>query len=90
MLKKILIGLAVIIVVFAIIVATRPADFQVIRSTSITAPAEVVFGQVNDLKKWEAWNPWGKIDPAMKLTYEGPTAGVGAVYAWAGNNDVAL
>jgi hypothetical protein len=35
-----------------------------------------------------AWNPWEKIDPNMKLTYEGPPAGVGASYAWVGNKDV--
>jgi hypothetical protein len=65
MLKKILIGLAVIILVFLIVVALQPAEFRVARSITIAAPAEVVFGQVNELKKWEAWNPWGKIDPAM-------------------------
>ena len=88
MLTTILIGLAVIVVVFLIIVATRPADFRVVRSASISAPAAVVFAQVNDLHKWEAWNPWGKLDPACKMTYEGPAAGVGAGYTWAGNSKV--
>lgn len=88
MLKKILIGLAVVLAVFVLVVATRPADFRVTRSTVIAAPADAVFPQVNELKKWAAWNPWEKMDPAMKLTYEGPAAGVGAAYAWAGNSDV--
>lgn len=88
MLKKILIGLAVIIIVFLVVVAMQPADYRVTRSATIAAPAEVVFAQVNELKKWEAWNPWGKIDPAMKLTYEGPAAGSGAIYSWAGNRQV--
>ena len=73
---------------FVLIVATRPANFRVTRTTVIAAPAEAVFVQVNELRKWEAWNPWGKIDPAMKLTYEGPASGAGAAYAWVGNNDV--
>ena len=47
-----------------------------------------MFAQVNEIKKWEAWNPWGKIDPNMKLTYTGPASGVGASYAWVGNNEV--
>jgi uncharacterized protein YndB with AHSA1/START domain len=87
-LTTILIGLAVVGVVFIIVVATRPADFRVTRTTGITAPATVVFAQVNDLHKWEAWNPWGKLDPACKMTYEGPPAGTGAGYTWAGNNKV--
>ena len=88
MFKKILLAVAVIIVIFLIIVATRPADYRVTRSTTIAAPPPVVFTQVNDFHKWEAWNPWGKIDPAMKLTYEGPSSGKGAVYSWIGNKDV--
>lgn len=88
MLTKILVVIAVIVVVFLIVVATLPADFRVTRTVAISAPAPVVFAQVNELKKWEAWNPWGKIDPAMKLTYEGAAAGKGASYSWAGNAKV--
>jgi uncharacterized protein YndB with AHSA1/START domain len=88
MLKKILIALAVIVVVLVVIVMLQPSEFRVARSTTISAPAPVVFAQVNDLHKWEAWNPWGKIDPAMKQTYEGAPAGTGAVYTWSGNNEV--
>jgi uncharacterized protein YndB with AHSA1/START domain len=88
MLKKILIAVAVIIVVLVVIVALQPTEFRVARSTTISAPAPAVFAQVNDFHKWEAWNPWGKIDPAMKQTYEGAPAGIGAIYTWAGNNEV--
>jgi hypothetical protein len=71
MLKIILIAVPVVIVVFLIIVALQPPDFRVARSVTIAAPPDAVFPHVNELKKWEAWNPWGKIDPAMKLTYDG-------------------
>jgi len=88
MLMKILIGLAVIVVGFVAIVATRPSEFRVARTATIVAPAAAVFAQVNDVHNWEAWNPWAKIDPAMKQTYEGAPAGSGSVYTWAGNNEV--
>src|SRR5258705_5748648 len=68
MLVKILIALAVIVVVLIVIVALQPSDFRVTRSATMSAPAPAVFAQVNDFHKWEAWNPWGKIDPAMKQT----------------------
>jgi hypothetical protein len=87
MLKIILIALAVIIIVFVIIVAMQPSEFRVTRSATISGPRSAVFAQVNDFHKWEAWNPWGKIDPAMKQTYEGAPAGTGAVYTWAGNKE---
>lgn len=88
MLKKILLALTVIVVVFVIVVAMQPFEFRVTRSAILSAPAPAVFAQVNDLHKWEAWSPWAKIDPAMKKTYEGAPAGAGAIHTWAGNHEV--
>ena len=83
-----LIAIAVVVVVFAVIVASRPAAFRITRSTTISAPAGTVFAQVNNLHKWEAWSPWVKLDPAAKNTYEGSPAGAGAIFSWSGNNKV--
>ena len=88
MLTKILIALAVILVILLIVIAVQPADFRVARSTTISAPPAVVFEQVNDLHKWDAWSPWAKLDPNMKLRYEGAPSGTGASYAWIGNHEV--
>ena len=88
MLKKIFFTLAVLVVIFLIVVAIQPADYRVARATTIAAPAPIVFAQVNDFHRWDAWSPWAKIDPAMKTTFEGPQAGTGAIYTWAGNKEV--
>jgi hypothetical protein len=88
MLKKILIGLAVVVIVFVIIVALQPAHYQVTRSATMSAPSAAVFEQINDFHKWDAWSPWAKLDPAMKTTFEGPPAGTGAIYTWVGNSKV--
>lgn len=88
MIKKILLGLLVVIALFLVVAAFQPADYRVVRSASISAPASVVFSQVNDFHQWNAWSPWEKLDPAMKRTFEGPPAGVGAVYGWSGNSQV--
>jgi polyketide cyclase/dehydrase/lipid transport protein len=87
-LTYILIALAAVVVVFLIVVALRPADFRVSRSTTISGPASAAFELVNDFHNWEQWSPWEKIDPAARKTYEGPRAGVGAIYRWIGNNKV--
>ena len=47
-----------------------------------------IFPLVNELRNWEAWSPWAKLDPAAKNTYEGPPAGTGAAFGWSGNNKV--
>ena len=88
MLNIILIAAAVIVVLFVIFVAMRPSDFRITRTARISAPAGVVFANVNDLHKWEAWSPWAKMDPNAKSTFSGPDAGPGATMAWSGNNKI--
>ena len=88
MLKKILMALTVIVIVFVAVVAMQPSEFRVVRTATISAPAPAVFAQVNDFHKWEAWSPYEKRDPAMKKTYEGAPAGTGAISTWSGNSEV--
>jgi uncharacterized protein YndB with AHSA1/START domain len=88
MLIYIPLALAAIVVLFLGVAALQPSDFRVARTATISASPEAIFAQVNDFRQWEAWNPWGKIDPAMKVTYEGAPAGTGAIYTWAGNSQV--
>jgi hypothetical protein len=88
MLKKALLGLALIVAALSVVVALQPGEFHVTRTATMAAPPAVVFAQVNDFHKWEAWNPWARIDPAMKQGYAGAPAGVGAIYTWAGNHEV--
>jgi Polyketide cyclase / dehydrase and lipid transport len=85
---KIAAALAVIVIGFVAFVATRPSEYRVARTVTMAVPASAAFAQVSDFHRWGAWNPWAKIDPAMKQTYEGAPAGPGAVYTWAGNTQV--
>src|SRR5438270_3920302 len=84
----VLVGLAVVVVLFLVIVAMQPSDYRIARSAAIAAPPSEVFAQVNDFHNWDAWSPWAKLDPAAKNTFEGPRSGVGAGFAWAGNDKV--
>lgn len=88
MMKKILIALVAVIAVLLVVIATRPSTFQIERSATIAAPAEVVFASLNDFHRWSDWSPWEKIDPNMKRTFEGAASGVGAIYGWTGNDEV--
>ncbi|MFO1463262.1 MAG: SRPBCC family protein [bacterium] len=88
MLKKILIAVLVLVAGFLVVAALQPSDLRVSRSATMSAPAAAVFAQVNDFHRWEAWSPWAKLDPQAKNSYEGPPAGPGAVFRWAGNREV--
>lgn len=58
------------------------SEVHVERSRVIPAKAEVIFSQINDLKKWEEWSPWHQMDENIQLTYGDPTMGEGAWYSW--------
>src|ERR1019366_7924377 len=88
MITGILLSVGVIIVILVVIVALQPASFSIARSTTMSAPPSAIFAQVNDFHHWNSWSPWAKLDPAMKQTYEGPPAGVGAISTWVGNKKV--
>ena len=88
LLPKILLGLAALVGILAIVVAVQPAEFHVSRSATIAAPPASVFEQVNDLQRWQAWDPWAKKDPNCQTSFEGPSSGQGAGFHWSGNSEV--
>jgi hypothetical protein len=88
MVIKILVVVAVVVLVFLVIVAFQPSKFRVERSVAIIAPAATIFPQINDLRQAAVWSPWLKMDPNVKVVYEGPPAGVGASSNWAGNSQI--
>ena len=84
MLKKILIGLAVLVLVVVVAALLKSPDYRVERSLVIAAPAEKLFPWFDNHRKFNEWNPWSKMDPEAKNTYSGPESGVGAVASWDG------
>ncbi|MGH8660412.1 MAG: SRPBCC family protein [Burkholderiales bacterium] len=88
MIKKIAIAIVVLIAGVLIFAATKPDTFRVQRAAGIKAPPEKVFALINDFKRWDAWSPWEKKDPAMKRSWGAVTSGKGATYAWEGNSEV--
>ena len=89
MLVKILISVAGVLVLFAVVAATRPSAYHVERKLEVAAPADLVFGVLNDLHQFAGvfvlfGSPLATLDPNMQKTFEGPASGVGQSYAWNG------
>ncbi len=70
------------------IAATKPDQVHVERSLTMKASPAAIHPHINNYKNWMAWSPWEKQDPNMKRTFSGPESGVGAKYAWVGNDNV--
>ena len=86
MLKKIALALGAVLLALVAVVAMQPSSFVIERSAAIDAPPGVAYRHIENLRAWEAWNPWQKLDPELKSSYAGPEAGVGATSSWEGPN----
>jgi hypothetical protein len=80
--------LALLLVATLVVAATKPNSFRVQRSAAIEAPPEKLQAIVEDFQTWGKWSPYEKVDPDMKRTFSGPTAGKGAVYEWDGDGNI--
>lgn len=91
MLPIAIIGSVVVLSPFVLLLAyaaTRPGELVVSRSVEIDAPPEAIFPLIDDFHRWVAWSPYEKKDLAMKRTLSGAERGVGAKYAWDGNQEI--
>lgn len=85
MVTAIVIVLIALAAVLAAWIVTRPPTFRVERAVTVAAPPERIHPLIDDFRAWSRWSPYEALDPTMRRTFVGPEAGVGAVYAWAGN-----
>ena len=91
MFKKILLIVATVFAVLILLlvgfIALQPSEYSLERSATIDAPIDVLFAQVDDLRRWEDWSPWAEGNPVWETTYEGPDRGEGASFAWDGDSE---
>jgi len=80
--KYVLAGLLGLAVLLGLISFALPDRYKVERSIEINAPMSTVYPLVYDPKAWVRWGVWSRRDPAMKVTYSGAAAGVGAKWSW--------
>ena len=80
--KRILIGIVALLVLFFVVGFLLPKEIRVERSMEIAAPPQAVFGMVNDFRQFNSWQPWALIDPTTRYVYEGPATGAGSRMMW--------
>ncbi len=75
---KVLKIVGVIVLLLAIVYFMLPSSTHVERSTVINAQPDVIFVQMNSMRKFNVWSPWADLDPDMEVTFEGAEEGVGS------------
>lgn len=82
MIKKVLAALALILSIFVVVAALKPADYLIKRDILINAKPEAIFPYLSSAKNADSWMPWADHDPQVKNSYSGPDDGVGSTASW--------
>ncbi|MBU3677211.1 MAG: SRPBCC family protein [Chitinophagaceae bacterium] len=82
MIKKILLALLGIIVVYLCLCPLGPKKLDVETVKVIAKTPEQVYATFSDFKTWPRWSKWILEDPEMKLTFSEPSSGLGSEYSW--------
>ena len=88
MIAAIALAAAVALAALLLYAATRPDTMKIERSVRIQANADRIKPLINDMQRFNSWNPFTRKDPAMKGNYRGPASGPGAAYDFDGNKNV--
>ena len=86
LLKKIGLWLGILLLALILISFLLPSEIKIKRSIEVSAPIDRVFEQVSDLRNWEKWAPWKRMDPSMVMTFSNPPVGQNAFYKWESQN----
>jgi hypothetical protein len=72
-------------VLLLLLVATAfllPNERVLHRSLDIRATPQQIWPLIVEPRRWSAWSPWHRKDPAMRQEFSGPASGVGAEWRW--------
>lgn len=77
-------GLLLIVLIAVLLIGGMAisSKYSISRSVQIAAPPEKIFPLVSDPRAWAKWSVWHQRDPAMTISYSGPSSGAGAGWAW--------
>ena len=83
-----IIGIVVlaIVLITVVSVSVMSPKSHIKRSIVIKAEPADIYEELASLKNFNTWAPWSAIDPAIKVSFEGPESGVGAKMNWVSEN----
>lgn len=79
-----------IVVIFLILTAVAPKNFEVSRDITINCSSKRAFEYLKYVKNQDEWSPWKKKDPNMKQEFVGTDGSVGFISKWEGNKEVGV
>lgn len=88
MLKIVGIILLVLLGALLLMASRQPDTFAIERSVIVSAPPVAIYPRIADLRQWDTWSPYEKLDPRMKKVFNGTPGAAGSSYYWSGTAKV--
>lgn len=83
--KKVLIGVAGLLILLLIIAFLLPSKYHIERSIKVKANKAVIYDLTSHYKNWDLWTPWTReIDTTATFALIGPDGQVGTKRIWNG------
>jgi uncharacterized protein YndB with AHSA1/START domain len=79
---ELLVSLVIVAVLAVLVGAVLPSHGHIERTVEVSNPLRQVFDSVNTFRRFPEWAAQRKLDPRVKMTFEGPESGQGARVSW--------
>ncbi|MCX2742460.1 SRPBCC family protein [Mangrovivirga sp. M17] len=73
--------LAIVLALF-LTIAFAPSHVKLERIVAVKATPEEIYPHISDLKKFNEWSPWYKLDPDAVYSFIGSGNGIGSIMKW--------
>lgn len=85
---ELIVSILIVAVLIVVVGVLLPSSGRIERSVEVSNPVRQIYDSVNTLRRFPEWSAERRLDPALRIEYEGPRSGVGATVKWAGNEAV--
>lgn len=82
--KWLVISIVTIVGLYFIIALFAPSTYKVERTKNMIASPEIVYHQISNVKNWNSWTAWARMDSTMVHKFEGMDGAVGSSMHWKG------
>ncbi|HVT33571.1 MAG TPA: hypothetical protein VHE32_13050 [Rhodanobacteraceae bacterium] len=79
---ELLVSLVIVAVLAVLVGLVLPSHGHIERTVEVSSPLRQVFDSVNTFRRFPEWSAQRKLDPQVKMTFEGPESGQGARVSW--------
>ena len=85
---ELLISLLIVAALIIVIGLLLPSHGHLERSVEVSSPVRQIYDSINTLRRFPEWSAERRLDPQMKIEFEGPREGIDAGVRWDGNESV--